>query len=273
MTDPSKKRVPAVVNALAILEHFRERDNEPATLSDIARGTSMNVSTCFNILKTLADGHVVTFDAGAKTYQLGRYLAELGALVDEQRQSARLVMEEVRHVADTVGLGCFLMTANEREEFVVLDKADSRQPIRVTIDAGTTFPTTGAVAVKAWFAWAPAAEIDRLVDRHGLPGYTKHSIRDARTFKDDLEHVRQRGYSTSVSEYYTDHNAVASAVFGWDGRPRFLLVVVGTTGQLSDDTIPAVGEEVAAAAERATKRIGGREPSWSASGVGTGRPS
>lgn len=260
MNGGAQKRVPAVANALAILDFFRSQGNEPTSLSEVARATSMNVSTCFNILKTLEDGQAIAFDPSTKTYRLGLYFAELGALVDGQRQSARLVMEEVRRVADAVGLGCFLMTMNDREQFVVLDKVDSSHPIRVTIDVGATFPPTGAVAVKAWFAWASDETIADLIERHGLPGFTAQSITDPQVFHDELAVVRERGYATSVSEYYPDHNAVAAAVYGWDHAPHFLLVVVGTAGQLSDTTLPAVGDEVVAAAERATKRIGGRHP-------------
>lgn len=260
MNAAPQKRVPAVANALAILELFRAGRNEPRTLSDIARSTSMNVSTCFNILKTLEDGQVIAFDPSTKTYRLGLYLAELGALVDEQRQAARLVMEEARRAIQVIGLGCFLMTLSDREEFVVLDKVDSRNPIRVTIDVGATFPATGAVAAKAWFAWADDEVIADLIERHGLPGYTARSITDAEAFHDELAAVRERGYSTSVSEYYPDHNAVAAPIFGWDHRPQFLFVAVGTSGQLAGAELHRVGEEIVAAAERATKRIGGRHP-------------
>jgi IclR family acetate operon transcriptional repressor len=262
VSEAPKKRVPAVANALAILEHLHATGNEPLSLSEIARATAMNVSTCFNILKTLEDGHVIAFDPASKTYQLGLHLAELGAVVDQQRQGARLAMEEVRRVADILGTGCFLMTFTDRERFVVLDKADSKRPIRVTIDVGAAFPATGAVAAKAWFAWASDEEIDDLIERHGLPGFTEHSITDARQFHRELAAVRERGYSTSIAEYYPDHNAVAATVFDRDGRPQFLFVVVGTTSQLSGEDLDHAGREVAVATERATKRLGGRHPAW-----------
>jgi DNA-binding IclR family transcriptional regulator len=258
--DTRQKRVPAVANALALLEALRVAGNEPRSLSELARTTSMNVSTCFNILKTLEDRHVVTFDPSTKTYRLGLYLAELGALVDEQRQSARLAMEEARRISDALDLGCFLMSRNDRDEFVVLDKVESPNPIRVTIDVGAAFPPTGAVAAKAWFAWASDEAVANLVERYGLADFTAHSITDAEAFRHDLETVRRLGYSTSVGEYYPDHNAVGAAVYAWDHEPQLLFVVVGTTGQLSGVELERAGAEVAAAAARATKSIGGRHP-------------
>lgn len=262
MSEKSRKGVPAVRNTLAILEYLRAGGNEPKTLSEIARATSINVSTCFNVLKTLEDGKVIVSDPATKTYRLGPYLAELGSLVDEFRQSGRVALEEARRVSGSVGLGCFLMTRDDREMFIVRDKVESRNPIRVTIDIGAAFPPTGAVAAKAWFAWESSEAVAALIERHGLAGRTPHSVVDTDTFMRELGLTRERGYATSVSEYYPDHNAVASAVFGRDARPELLLVVVGTTSQLSGEEMTRAGNKVSAAAERATKRIGGQHPRW-----------
>ena len=247
-------------NALAILEFLRSVGNQPMTLSAIARGTGLNVSTCFNILKTLEDGLVVTLDPGSKTYRLGLRLAEFGSLVDGRSEAVPLVLEEARRVTDMVGLGCYLMGLADADHFVVLDKVESSHPIRVTIDRGATFPVTGAVAAKAWFAWSPPDVVEELVAHHRLPHRTKRSITDTRTFRQELATTRDRGYSTSLGEYYPGHNAVAAPVFGPGRSPQFLLVVVGSESELDAARMAEVGEETRAAAERATKRIGGEPP-------------
>lgn len=266
MAEQAGKSVPAIRNALAILEFFRVRGNEPATLSEIARATSINVSTCFNLLKTLEAGRMIAADPPTKTYRLGLYLAELGSLVDRLGQSLKIAIEEAQRVSERTGLGCFVMTRDEQEMFVVRDRVESRRPIRVTIDIGAAFPPTGAVAAKAWFAWEALAQVTDLLDRHPLPGRTPHSVVEAAEFIRELRLTRQRGYSTSRGEYYPDHNAVAAAVFGRDAHPELLLVVVGTTSQLTGREMARVGDEVAAAAERVTKRIGGQHPRDSGSG-------
>jgi DNA-binding IclR family transcriptional regulator len=267
VAEQAGKSVPAIRNALAILEFLRVRGNEPATLSEIARATSINISTCFNLLKTLEAGRMIAADPSTKTYCLGLYLAELGSLVDRLGQSLKIAVEEAQRISESTGLGCFLMTRDEQEMFVVRDRVESRRPIRVTIDIGAAFPPTGAVAVKAWFAWEAPARVADLLKRHPLPGRTPQSVVDAGDFSRELRLTRQRGYSTSRGEYYPDHNAVAAAVFGYDAHPELLLVVVGTTSQLTGRELARVGNEVAAAAERATKRIGGQHPRWRDSGA------
>lgn len=260
MTTTGPKRVPAVQNALAILEFLRSVGNQPMTLSAIARGARLNTSTCFNILKTLEDGLVVSLDPVGKTYRLGLRLAEFGDLVDGRSQAVALVLDEARRVTELVGLGCYVMTLDDADRFVVLDKVESPHPIRVTIDRGATFPRTGAVAAKAWFAWSAPEVIDELVTHHRLPHRTSRSITDARAFRQELAITRERGYSTSLGEYYPGQNAVAAPVFGPDGAPRFLLVVVGSETELVGARMAEVGAETRSAGDRATKRIGGEPP-------------
>ena len=258
--EPTRKLVPAVRQVLAIFDFLRQVDNKPQSLSSIARGAELNVSTCFNVLKTLETGHLIAFDPSTKEYRLGMGLGELGSLADVGRQSRQIAMVEARRVANEVGLGCFLLTFTKQEEFVVLDKVDSRNPIRTTIDIGATFPTVGTLAAKAWYAWQPDAVIDDIVQRHSLRAYTEHSITSTEVFKAELAIVRERGYATSEGEYYPDHNAVAATMYGWDGSPEFIFIVVGTTSQLCEPKLTRVGEEVARAADYVTKQLNGRHP-------------
>lgn len=260
MTDATRKPVPAVQHVLEIFRYLQETGNKPQSLSRIARGAGLNVSTCFNVLKTLMNGHLIAFDATTKEYRLGVGLAELGAMVDVQRHTREVAIEEARRISNAVGLGCFLLALSEHEEFVVLDKVDSKNRIRTTIDVGATFPSTGSLASKAWFAWQSASVIDDIIARHDLHAYTERSITNAGEFKDELAAVRKRGYGISEGEYYPDHNAVAAPVFDWNGQPRLLFIVVGTTSQLSGPDLTRVGEQVCQAADNVTEKLNGRHP-------------
>ena len=195
MTKPTRKPVPAVQNVLEIFEFLRGVGNEPQLLSSIARGAGVNVSTCFNLLKTLESGGLIAFDPGTKAYSLGMRLAELGALADVRRQQQQIALEEARRVSNQIGLGCFVMTLSQHEEFLVVDKVDSKNRIRTTIDVGASFPLTGSLASKAWYAWQSEEVVDRTLSSHRLHAYTERSITSARAFKRELGTVRERGYA------------------------------------------------------------------------------
>lgn len=260
MTESTRKPVPAVQSVLEIFAYLQRVGNKPQSLTNIARGAGLNVSTCFNLLKTLLAGQLISFDPATKEYRLGLRLAELGELVDVQRHARQVALEEARRISNAVGLGCFVLTLSEHEEFIVLDKVESKNRIRTTIDVGATFPTLGSLASKAWFAWQSSSAIDDIIQRHHLHAYTERSITSAPAFKEELALVRKRGYATSEGEYYPDHNAVAAPIFGWNGRPQLLFIVVGTTSQLNGADLIRVGEELCRAGDTVTKKLNGQHP-------------
>ncbi len=72
----SSKDVGAVVNAIQILRHLAHADG-PQGVAAIARATGISPSSAFNILRTLSNERLTSFDDAGKTYQLGLGLSEL----------------------------------------------------------------------------------------------------------------------------------------------------------------------------------------------------
>lgn len=259
-TDPAKGTVPAVQHATAIMRFFQQRSNEPATMTEIARSVGVNPSTCFNILKTLEGERLVAFDPSTKGYCLGLGLIELAASVDGQRQIIQTALDFARRLVDRTELACLVVRMAETEEFVVVDKVESRRPIKVTMSVGERFPANSSVLAKAYFAWLDDVAVDRMIERLGLPQYTTNSIVDGDQFKQHLAEVRRLGYAKSIAEYYPDHNALAAPIFDRYGQVTHLLVIVGFAFELPAERLEEYGEILRDTAEEVTKKVGGSYP-------------
>jgi DNA-binding IclR family transcriptional regulator len=258
--DTRPNGVPAVANAIAILGYLEENGNRPATMSDIARACHMNVSTCFNILRTLREARYVGYDPETRRYDIGMAIADLALQVNVHRQVVSLAMEQARALAEQVQMACMVVRRLESGEFLVVDVVDSNRPIRVTVSAGERFDANAGIYAKAWYAWCPDADFDRMVAEHGLPRRTAHSITDVLQFRDELRLVRQRGYATGFSEYYLESSAVAAAIFDTESRVSHLMVVTAFTSQLTEERAHQVGRQVYHAARSVTRRVGGADP-------------
>ena len=76
-TEPgARKYVGAVENAVAILR-FLAHAHAPAGVAHIARETGINLSTTFNILRTLTKEGLASFDTRSKEYRLGMGILEI----------------------------------------------------------------------------------------------------------------------------------------------------------------------------------------------------
>lgn len=252
--------VPAVKNTASILRFFEQRANEPATMTEVARATGINPSTCFNILKTLENEGLIAFDGDTKSYCLGFGLIEIAAAIDGQRQLVDVALDVIRPLVDHTGLACLIVRVTERHEFLVVDKVESRRPIKVTVAVGQHFPATSSVLAKAYLSWVDEPVLDAVLSEFGLPQYSPNSITDPKKFKAHLEEVRERGFSTSYGEYYPDHNALAAPIFDRHGRVTHLVVTVGFAFELPKALMEEYGELLREAAEETTLKVGGVRP-------------
>jgi IclR family KDG regulon transcriptional repressor len=249
-----------VRSAIAILRYLHDQDNEPVTMSQLARALRINGSTCFNILKTLESERLLSYDPVTRTYELGLELVELASVVDNHGQVVQVAMKHAAELVDEIELACLLVRFTSNEEFLVVEKVESPKPIKVTVALGERFPANSAVLAKGYYAWQDEAVVDDMLRRHGLPAYAPNSITDVGEFKQALTQVRRQGFAESRAEYWQDHNALSSPIFGRHGEVSHLLVTVGFAFELPPETMQVYGRRQRETAERITRQIGGRYP-------------
>jgi DNA-binding IclR family transcriptional regulator len=252
-----KPGVPAVLHAISILNHLQDRGNRAMTMTEFARELGINGSTCFNVLKTLAEHRLLSYDEDTRRYSLGIGLIEMAAMVDDHGRLLNVALEHADRVAREVDQGCLIMRKATDGSFLVIGKAEGTRDVKVTASVGDRFPPNGAVLAKAWYAWASDEEVDRMIAREGLPARAPRSITSYLDFKRELQGVRKRGYSTSVGEYYEGHNAVGAAVVAPDGSPAMLLVVTGFAALIPAQRMPFVGARLVRAARAISREVYG----------------
>ena len=254
--EPKLRGVPAVERALVIMTYLAEEGSAPATATQIARALDINASTCFNILKTLQAGRFVGFDPRTKTYELGLAVSELASAVDTGGQIQRLAKRHVIDLARRLSMTSFLFKWTDDEDFVVVDKVDSRNRLRLTASLGERFPPGQAICSKTFFAWWPSEDLDAAIDRYELLP-AKRSMAGIRRYRRELQTVRQRGFAVSIGEAHRANNAVGAPIFGDGGDVAYLVVVAGFSSELTPAVIKTIAPQVLETATAITEAIAG----------------
>jgi DNA-binding IclR family transcriptional regulator len=254
--------VPAVLRAMDILGYLRDRNNVPASMTQIAQALGMNPSTCFNILTTMRNGRLLGYDQETRRYELGLGLSELGALVRVERQIVPIAMEEGRELTRDLGIATLIVRRTEDDYFLVVDAADvvEGRPLRLAVSVGERFEPNSAIFAKAYYAWSDEDALDEMLERHGLSDRSPRAITQLPAFKAEVAEVRRRGYATSVGEYYLESNAAAAAIFDAPGQISHLIVVTGFASELPPSRLQEIGRRVYLVARTITERVGGVYP-------------
>jgi IclR family transcriptional regulator, KDG regulon repressor len=221
--------VPAVVSSMRILDFIAVNGSSRGARVHVASG--LNASTCHDILKTLVYGGYLAYDEASKKYSLGPVLAAIGAqnysdenLVSRSRPYLVNWSRETQFTA-------FIAQWLPDRTIVILDKVDSPLDIKMTVQIGQRFPWSAAALGKAFMAYMDENQIRSVVGSDDLPAYTPKSIRAQRSWLAELSSVRERGWSTSLAEYYRSTNSVAAPIFGPDDT---VLAVVGSLATVTD---------------------------------------
>jgi DNA-binding IclR family transcriptional regulator len=251
-----ERSVPAVLNAMRIVDYVRARDE--ASGSAVRLALDLNASTCHSTLKTLVRGGYLTFDETTKLYRLGPILVAVGVKAYSEEALIGFARPAMRDWVRSTSFTAFLAKPLPDWSSVIVDKIESTRRIKVTVEVGQRFPPDAAVIGKIFLAHLDADELDTV--RVELGRYTENTIHDIQAWQSELRRVRELGWSESRGEYYGGGNAVAAPIFDSLGKVVAVVGSLASSLDLREDQLANFGSSIQATAAAITERLGSELP-------------
>ena len=197
-TNSSFKRVPALDKCFAILDLVTQ-SRRPLGISEISRDLSLNKSTVFNIVRTLADMQVLDCRRNGK-YAVGTRLYVLGKAAGSKAELLRTVRPYLEDIALHTDFSAFLGVRMGLKA-VIVDKVDAAVDIKVASEVGMSLPLVAGAGGRALMSKLPDSELDKILSADGLKKFTNRSCVDKRKYKETVLKVREEGVSIDDEEY------------------------------------------------------------------------
>ncbi len=234
------KLVHAVVSASKVLRYLRDASS-PVTVTQISRECGLNLSTCFNILRTLIEEDYVQLDATGKTYTLGFGVVALakGALDQsiELRALAPLIQEFAHQ--HNVMVTVWRRLHNDRKMLAALATSDA--PVRIQGRLGVRSPLiAGASGIV--FAACDRMGSEQLRDRFLQLRFARPL--DFDTFQSQVAEAQQSGWAIDDGVVTPGTVSVAAPVWNADGSVTFCCSAVMFNGQYDPRRIATIAEEL-----------------------------
>lgn len=238
--------------ALAILALFQVHTPEWGA-AEAARELDLTLPTASRLMRALEEqGMLMRVDG--RRFRLGFGAVELGirALqsMDVRERLRPVLVGLARDTGETTLLGVITETRNAAR---VIDRADGRDAIRITLDIGHTWPLHAGALAKVLLANMPDREM-LLVEP--LERVGKNTITDRQQLLVELREIRERGWATSAEE--TDGGAwgVAKAVLDEAGLPVAAILFIAPIARRSPDYTVALAQRLEDAMPEARRRLG-----------------
>lgn len=246
---PGPKLVPALRNAIQIIEAINARQGRSVFLAELSAELGITKSHCHGLLKTLTHAGWLRFDDRAKSYRLAAGLlascSSLLASPDLER-----IRERLSQLVRESGFSAVLTQPQPDGDFVVVESIAQKNPMMVSYAVGARLPKDSPAQMRASLAWRPAAEQEEWLATWAPHQYTKSTITRPDALRAELAATRKRGYSRSVGEHFEGMLAYGLPVFDRDGRVLYVVCLLGFVAQAKE-----LERAVAAALQHATKDI------------------
>ena len=253
-TDADTGTVRALDRGLQLLRLLsRERR---ITLSNVAMQAGMPPSTAHRLLTTLQNHRFADFDEDAQEWMIGVEAFRAGSgflnridLVEASRDILQRLMSETGETANIAII--------DDGDMVFVSQVETHNPIRAFFHMGARSPMHACGAGKALLAQLAQDDIEKLLQRKGLPEFTPKTLTKPNLLFTELETTRTRGWAYDDEERYAGMRCIAAPVFNAHGDAVAGISVSGPTARFTDQVVSAFSTAVCRAAADLTERIGG----------------
>lgn len=220
-----------VERAFKIVNYLKE--NGPTTVSELKTAMDLPKSTAYIHLKTLYEtGYVYKED---HNYRLSLHFLEHGAAVRQQFDVYDIAKPEINELAKETGEVANLGVEEDGQRVLVYIN-EGGNAIYDNAQTGEFTNMHWTSLGKAILAYSPRKQIDKVIDNHGLPAATKHTIEDRSDLYQELNTIRDRGYALEDEEHRANIRAVAVPILQ-DEHAIAAVSVSGPKTRFSDERI------------------------------------
>ncbi|GAB6862531.1 IclR family transcriptional regulator [Haloplanus litoreus] len=206
-SDSGRNRIQAVDNAFEIILALREK--EWTGVSELANELELPKSTVHVYLSTLHDIGFLTKKEGK--YRLSLRFLELGGNIRQQIDIFRTARHQIDELSNRTGEVANL-GVEENGWRVLLYSAEPPEGLFDNAPTGEFKPMHWTALGKALLAQCSDERIEEIVEREGLPAATDHTITDPNRLFEEIERIRERGYSIEDEEHHESIKAIGVPV-------------------------------------------------------------
>lgn len=229
MATKTSTPVKSIETAIKIIE-FLDAKGE-AGVTEIANDVGVAKSTVHDHLKTL-QAHEFLAKNGRK-YRIGLRFLDHGGRARSRQKLYRVGHPEVRQLAERTGEVANL-AVEEHGLGVYIDVARGENAINLDTYVGKREHLHSTAIGKAILAHLPEERVDEIIERHGLPRETDHTIDSREELEDELEEIQRRGFATDREERLHSLRCIAVPIMKGQSQVIGAISVSGPSSRMDD---------------------------------------
>lgn len=202
------------------------RAGRPMSLTEISESFTIDRSSVFRLLSTLAKHSFVLQDPDTKRYSLGFRMLEYAGLYGEQSNVEGLIRPIMRRVLASTKQNTHLAIL-DGPEVVFIAVEQPKESISLNLSVGMREPSTVTALGRALLAFSDSDIVESALSAADYRKYTDRSPRSAKEVMRSLDVVKARRLAVDDGEYKKGIICYASPVLNHRKRAVFSIGISG----------------------------------------------
>ncbi|MCP3742086.1 IclR family transcriptional regulator [Rossellomorea sp. BNER] len=228
----------ALVRGLEILKLFNE-DRQTLSLVEISKELDVSRTVPYRLLYTLQSLGYLYQDENTKRYNLTPKVLELGFAYLSSLKLPEIAQPYLEKLRDETGASCHLSIL-DGHEVVYVGSAPVRGVSAINVNIGLRLPAHATANGKLLLANQPQEKLNQILYGSQLKPYTDRTQTDMIDLQQELDSIRQKGYSITKGELHHGIQSVAAPIFERGGKVMAAINVVATDITFHDEFIENV---------------------------------
>jgi DNA-binding IclR family transcriptional regulator len=247
LDEPGTVRPQLLERAFGVLALFATGTREWTT-TEISAISELPLPTTHRIVVALAAHRYLVRDPVTKRFRLGPAAMALGQAAQASVDLTSLAARMLPALAETTQETALLtVLAENRDSAVCLQRVESPQPLRMSVEPGSSLPLHAGASQKILLAYLPPAEQKGVAARR-LERLCSNTIVDGPALLTELALTRERGWAYSNGETNPGVWGAAVGIRNLAGEPVAALGIAGPQVRATRATVTAAVRALAQAA-------------------------
>ena len=187
----------------------------PRTLTEITNHLKVHKSTASRLMQTLEEGGFARMAGGR--YTIGFRMIALASAALEAIDLRTVARPHLTRLSEKYGHTIHLAQLTQ-SDIVYVDKVEGIGAVRMQSQVGNSVTLHTAAVAKAILAYLDESERSVLLKRVTYEKYTANTITTPAAFTQELEAIRERGWSEDNAEFEDFINCIGAPIFGFGDR-------------------------------------------------------
>lgn len=223
----------SVEKVLDILLAFNE-DHRELSAQELSDRLTLPLSSVYKYLEVLLKKGFLAKAPDSKKYILGLSVFSMLNVCIVGKSLTEVALPGMERLRDLTDETVFLTVLNGWEGMCI-EKVESKRLIKIGMIRGGRKPLHAGADGKIVLAYQGGAFIDSFLKEVSLERYTEHTVTDKAVLRDQLDRIREQGFSYTDSELDDGAVALATPIFDHKKKLAGSLAVAGPKGRMQED--------------------------------------